>query len=66
MQQRQQTDEDAPAGPNDIDQLARHLDGLDPARYFDRQADDAWRSAARRWPMIAAVLGLDAKSRSGA
>lgn len=48
------------AGPNDIVHLANHLDGLDPACYFDRQTEDAWRHAARRWPKLAAILGLDA------
>lgn len=47
------------AGPNDIVHLASHLDGLDPARYFDRQTEDAWRHAARRWPILAAMLDLD-------
>ncbi|SMG56365.1 hypothetical protein [Paraburkholderia susongensis] len=64
MPQREQAYDEASAGPNDIDQLARHLDGFDPARYFDRQADDAWRNAARRWPVIAAVLRVDEKSRN--
>jgi len=46
------------AGSTDIDNLARFLEEIDPKRYFDRQAEDAWRSAARRWPMLAEVLRL--------
>ncbi|PXW28416.1 hypothetical protein [Paraburkholderia caballeronis] len=55
----QRTPQREPAGSNDIDNLANFVDGVDPKRYFDRQADDAWRNAARRWPVLAAVLGVD-------
>lgn len=48
----------AETASNDIDALARHVPGIDPARYFDSQAEDAWREAARRWPLLGAVLGL--------
>ncbi|HEY1607768.1 MAG TPA: hypothetical protein VGG24_00735 [Paraburkholderia sp.] len=47
------------AEASDIDNLASFVDSFDPRRYYDRQADDAWRNAARRWPALAAVLELD-------
>ena len=50
---------------SDIDNLASFVEGFDPRRYFDRQAEDAWRSAARRWPALAAVLHLDLNSDTG-
>lgn len=63
MPQRNMTRQQATS--NDIDNLASFVDGFDARRYFDRQAEDAWRSAARRWPGLAAVLGLDLEGREG-
>lgn len=50
------------AEASDIENLARLLEGFDARRYYDRQADDAWRNAARRWPALAAMLKLDPDS----
>jgi hypothetical protein len=47
-----------PAQPSDIDALARLVDGVDRDRYLDVQAEDAWQAAAKRWPLVAAVLEL--------
>jgi hypothetical protein len=49
-----------PLMPSDIDALARLVDGVDADRYYDVQAQDAWQDAAARWPLVAAVLELDA------
>ncbi|MBB3002439.1 BcsR/BcsP family cellulose biosynthesis protein [Paraburkholderia tropica] len=49
-----------PLLPSDIDALARLVDGVDADRYYDVQAQDAWQDAAARWPLVAAVLELDA------
>ncbi|HTR11303.1 MAG TPA: BcsR/BcsP family cellulose biosynthesis protein [Paraburkholderia sp.] len=48
----------APALPSDIDALARLVEGVDRDRYLDVQAEDAWLAAAKRWPLVAAVLDL--------
>jgi hypothetical protein len=48
----------APRLPGDIDALARLVEGVDRETYFDVQAQDAWHDAARRWPLVATVLGL--------
>jgi hypothetical protein len=47
-----------PALPGDIDALARLVEGVDRGRYLDVQAEDAWQAAAKRWPLVAAVLEL--------
>jgi hypothetical protein len=51
----------APLMPGDIDALAQLVEGVDRDAYFDVQAQDAWHDAARRWPLVAEVLGLEAK-----
>ncbi|PLZ03112.1 hypothetical protein CY652_07335 [Burkholderia sp. WAC0059] len=56
------TPRDEAGGLNDIANLANFVDGVDPKRYFDRQAEDAWRDAAKRWPVLAALLALDARA----
>ncbi len=48
----------APRLPSDIDGLARLVEGVERDAYFDVQAQDAWHDAARRWPLVAAVLEL--------
>ncbi|MFC5429742.1 hypothetical protein ACFPTO_13185 [Paraburkholderia denitrificans] len=48
----------APRLPSDIDGLARLVEGVERDTYFDVQAQDAWHGAARRWPLVAAVLEL--------
>lgn len=55
----------APRLPGDIDALARLVEGVDRDRYFDVQAEDRWRAAARRWPLVAAVLGLGIDAGDG-
>lgn len=62
MPQRKPAQERDQPGANDVVDLAAHLDGFDPARYFDRQAEDAWREAACRWPILAAILRLDIRA----
>jgi hypothetical protein len=49
----------APVLPGDIDALARLVAGVKREAYFDVQAEDAWHHAAQRWPLVAAVLGLE-------
>jgi hypothetical protein len=55
----------APLMPGDIDALAQLVEGVDRDAYFDVQAQDAWHDAARRWPLVAEVLGLEARVESG-
>lgn len=47
--------------PSDIDTYARYVEGIDPARYYDSQAQELRRKALRRWPLLAAVMfpGVD-------
>jgi len=49
----------APTGiaRSDIDFLGAKLDGFDPLRYFDQQDEVEARAAARRWPLLAGLLG---------
>jgi hypothetical protein len=48
----------APRLLGDIDALARLVEGVDRETYFDAQAQARWHAAARRWPLVAAVLEL--------
>jgi len=43
---------------SDIDALAQHVDGFDARHYFDQQGEVETRAAARRWPLLASVMGL--------
>ncbi|WP_244850983.1 hypothetical protein [Caballeronia sp. SL2Y3] len=43
---------------HDVDALAQKLPGLDPARYFDSQADEEYRAALTRWPVMARLMKL--------
>ncbi|WP_250537191.1 hypothetical protein [Caballeronia sp. AZ10_KS36] len=43
---------------HDVDALAQKLLGLDPARYFDSQADEEYRAALTRWPVMARLMKL--------
>ncbi|MEM5424919.1 MULTISPECIES: BcsR/BcsP family cellulose biosynthesis protein [Paraburkholderia] len=54
-----------PALPSDIDALARLVEGVDRDRYLDVQAEDAWQAAAKRWPLVAAVLQLPVEAEKG-
>ncbi|RDI99558.1 hypothetical protein DVT68_01515 [Dyella solisilvae] len=51
--------------PNDIDAYAQHVDGIDPARYLDSQAQEVWLAARRRWPLLDAVLHPTERRTSG-
>jgi hypothetical protein len=42
--------------PNDVDTYANYAEGIDPARYYDSQAQDVWLAAKQRWPLLAAVF----------
>lgn len=42
--------------PNDIDAYAHSVEGIDPARYFDSQAQEVWLAARKRWPLLASAL----------
>lgn len=42
--------------PNDVDTYAHYAEGIDPARYYDSQAQDVWLAAKQRWPLLAYVL----------
>ncbi|MDR5741042.1 MULTISPECIES: hypothetical protein [unclassified Caballeronia] len=43
---------------HDVDALAQKLPGLDAARYFDSQADEEYRAALTRWPVMARLMKL--------
>lgn len=43
---------------HDIAGLARHVREIDPARYLDEQARLAYRTALKRWPVLAKLMGL--------
>lgn len=45
--------------PNDIETYARHVEGIDPARYFDSQLKAVRDAARKRWPLLAGVLYPD-------
>ncbi|SCU76655.1 conserved hypothetical protein [Cupriavidus necator] len=46
-----------PLARSDIDVLGSEVDGFDPQHYFDHQELQAARAAARRWPLLASLLG---------
>lgn len=50
------TDEHVNLLPNDIDAYAHSVEGIDPARYFDSQAQEVWLAARKRWPLLASAL----------
>lgn len=50
--------------PNDVDTYAHYAEGIDPARYYDSQAEDVWIAAKLRWPLLADLLH-DQGNRSG-
>ncbi|MWL87851.1 hypothetical protein GA566_10480 [Cupriavidus sp. SW-Y-13] len=43
---------------NDIDALARHVEGFDAQHYFDQQGEVETHAAMQRWPMLARALGI--------
>ncbi|WP_250456054.1 BcsR/BcsP family cellulose biosynthesis protein [Caballeronia sp. ATUFL_M2_KS44] len=43
---------------HDVAALAQKLPGLDAARYFDFQADEEYRAALTRWPVLARLMKL--------
>lgn len=47
---------------NDIDSLAQKVEGFDNRHYFDQQGEVETAEAARRWPLLARVMGLEAAS----
>ncbi|AQV97045.1 hypothetical protein BJN34_24600 [Cupriavidus necator] len=46
-----------PLARSDIDVLGSEVDGFEPQHYFDQQELQAARAAARRWPLLASLLG---------
>ncbi len=42
---------------SDVDVLAQHVDGFEAGRYFDQQGEVETVAAARRWPLLATVMG---------
>jgi hypothetical protein len=49
----------APEAPlNDIVGLAQHVPEIDPERYLDAQARQAYEQALDRWPLLARLMGL--------
>lgn len=42
--------------PSDIDTYAQYVEGIDPARYYDSQAQEQLANATKRWPLLAEVL----------
>lgn len=47
---------------NDVSGLARHMPEIDPARYFDEQARQAYEEALVKWPVLARLMGLAGES----
>ncbi|MGO4303620.1 BcsR/BcsP family cellulose biosynthesis protein [Cupriavidus sp. RAF12] len=45
---------------SDIDVLAQRVEGFDAQRYFDQQDDVEAAAAAKRWPLLARVMGCPA------
>jgi len=45
--------------PSDIETYASYVKGVDPARYYDSQAQEVWLAARKRWPLLADVLYPD-------
>ena len=45
--------------PSDIDTYAQYVGSMDPARYYDCQAQQVRTAATQRWPLLAAVLNLE-------
>ncbi|WP_425267460.1 BcsR/BcsP family cellulose biosynthesis protein [Cupriavidus lacunae] len=43
-----------------MDVLGNEVDGFEPQHYFDQQELQAARAAARRWPLLASLLGYGA------
>ncbi|CAB3778076.1 hypothetical protein LMG27177_00522 [Paraburkholderia fynbosensis] len=43
---------------DDITGLARRLPEVDPARYFDGQAKEAFQQSLLRWPLLARLMNL--------
>ena len=43
---------------SDIGGLARRLPEVDPAKYFDEQAKEAYEEALVKWPVLAKLMGL--------
>ncbi|MFM0727347.1 hypothetical protein PQQ53_27100 [Paraburkholderia strydomiana] len=43
---------------DDITGLARRLPEVDPARYFDGQAKEAFQQSLMRWPVLARLMKL--------
>jgi hypothetical protein len=43
---------------DDITGLARRLPEVDPARYFDGQAKEAFQQSLIRWPVLARLMKL--------
>lgn len=43
---------------NDIAGLARYVPELNPSRYFDEQARQAYLDALVKWPLMARLMGL--------
>lgn len=46
-----------PLARSDIDVLGSEVKGFDPQHYFDHQELQAASAAARRWPLLASLLG---------
>ncbi|MCC8391033.1 hypothetical protein LJ656_00400 [Paraburkholderia sp. MMS20-SJTR3] len=43
---------------DDISGLAQRLPEVEPRRYFDAQAQDAYRQALLKWPVLARLMTL--------
>ncbi|WP_199100237.1 hypothetical protein [Dyella sp. ASV21] len=51
--------------PSDIDTYAKYVEGIDPSRYYDSQAQEVWLNAMERWPLLADVLYPDSEPKRG-
>ena len=47
--------------PSDIDTYAQYVGNMDPARYYDSQAQQVRTGAVQRWPLLAALLKPEPK-----
>ncbi|HEY2021180.1 hypothetical protein [Paraburkholderia sp.] len=49
---------DSPWPVDDITGLARRLPEVDPRRYFDGQAKEAYQQSLGKWPLLARLMNL--------
>ena len=50
---------------NDIAGLSRSVTEIDPSKYVDEQAEDAYEQALAKWPVMTRLMGLGKGSGRG-